>query len=98
MILGEERKTDNMYTKITHYFFKLFLNIMYMLSEIKNNVNCVSTRGNQIPIQRFRFFVFSAIILTCPCNAEPITTHFYIVKLGFTVVQFFLNFALKHRL
>ena len=38
-------------------------------------------------------------MLTCPCNVDPLTPHFYIVKLGFTgVYNFFLIFALKHRL
>ena len=36
---------------------------------------------------------------TRPCNVDPHTPHFYIVKLGFTGVYiFFLIFALKHRL
>ena len=35
---------------------------------------------------------------TCPCNEHPLTPHFYIVKLGFTGVYFFLIFAPKHRL
>ena len=34
---------------------------------------------------------------TCPCNVYPLTPHFYIVKLGFTVVFIFLSFALKQR-
>ena len=39
------------------------------------------------------------ITKTCPCNAEPLKPHFYIVKLGFTGVYiFFLIFASKHRL
>ena len=35
---------------------------------------------------------------TSPCNEDPLTPHFYIVKLGFTGVYFFLIFAPKHRL
>ena len=35
---------------------------------------------------------------TCSCNEHPLTPHFYIVKLGFTGVYFFLSFASKHRL
>ena len=35
------------------------------------------------------------IMLTCLCNVDPLTLHFYIVKLGFTLVSFFV---LKHRL
>ena len=38
-------------------------------------------------------------MITCPCNVDPLTPHFYIVKLGFTGIYFcFLFFALKHRL
>ena len=38
-------------------------------------------------------------MLTSPCNVDPITPHFYIVKLGFTGVYTFCPiFALKHRL
>ena len=33
---------------------------------------------------------------TCPCYVDPITPHFYIVKLGFTGVFVFRIFALKH--
>ena len=32
------------------------------------------------------------------CNVHPLTPHFYIVKLGFTGVNIFFIFALKHRL
>ena len=32
------------------------------------------------------------IMLTGPCNVDPLTSHFSIVKLGFTVVYIFLNF------
>ena len=39
------------------------------------------------------------ITLTSPCNVNPLASHFYIVKLGFTGVYIiFLIFALKHRL
>ena len=38
------------------------------------------------------------ITKTSPCNEHPLTPHFYIVKLGFTGVFFFLIFAPKHRL
>ena len=37
-------------------------------------------------------------MLTCLCNVDPITPNFYIVKLRFTGVYFFLIFALKHKL
>ena len=29
------------------------------------------------------------IMQTCPCNVDPLTPHFYIVKLGFTGVFIF---------
>ena len=35
-------------------------------------------------------------MLTCPCNENLLTPHFYIVKLGFTGV--YIIFALKYRL
>ena len=39
------------------------------------------------------------IMLTCPCNVDPLSSHFYIIKLGFTgVFIVFLIFVLKHRL
>ena len=39
------------------------------------------------------------IMLTCQCNKGPLTSHFYIVKLGCTwVFIIFFIFALKHRL
>ena len=34
------------------------------------------------------------IMLTCPCNVDPLTHHFYIVKLGFTGVYIFSIFLL----
>ena len=37
------------------------------------------------------------IMTTRPCGLHPLTPHFYIVKLGFTDVYFFI-FALKHKL
>ena len=38
------------------------------------------------------------IILTCPCNVDPFTPYFYIVKLEFTGVYIFSSscFGLKH--
>ena len=47
--------------------------------------------------------VIRIIMLTRPCIVDPLTPHFYIVKLGFTdgihkSIHNFLNFALKHRL
>ena len=38
-------------------------------------------------------------MLTCPCNEDPLTPHFYIVIFGLTGVYiYFYFFALKHRL
>ena len=34
------------------------------------------------------------IMQTCPCNVDPLTPHFYIVKLGFTVVDIISLFLL----
>ena len=44
--------------------------------------------------------LFSAISITktSPCKEHPLIPHFYIVKLGFTGVYFFVIFAPKHRL
>ena len=36
----------------------------------------------------------SVILKTCPCNEDPLTTHFYIVKLGFTGVYISFLFLL----
>ena len=39
------------------------------------------------------------ITKTSPCNVDPITPHFYVVKLGFARVYiFFFTFASKNRL
>ena len=35
------------------------------------------------------------ITKTCPCNDDPLTPHFYIVKLGFTGVYIFFLFLLQ---
>ena len=35
------------------------------------------------------------IRITCPCDLYPLTPHFYIVKLGFTEVYYFLIFTPK---
>ena len=43
---------------------------------------------------------FLHIIITCPCNVDPLTPHFYVVKLGFTGVYiiffFFLLYNIYH--
>ena len=36
----------------------------------------------------------SYIMLTCLCNVDPLTPHFYIVKLGFTGVYIIFLFLL----
>ena len=34
------------------------------------------------------------IMITCPCNEDPFTPHFYIVKIGFTGVYIIYLFLL----
>ena len=47
----------------------------------------------------FAWAVYSRpIMLTSPCIVDPLTSNFYMVKVGFTGVYSFLRFALKHRL
>ena len=70
--------------------------------EIMNQCN-LTNRGRFLvispPIGRLGNLMFQFITKTCPCNEHPFTSHFYIVKLGFTgVYLFFLIFAPKHRL
>ena len=46
------------------------------------------TPGHGYPIS-------SPIMKTSPCNEDPLTPHFYIVKLGFTGVYIFSYFCSK---
>ena len=63
------------------------------------NIDFVNTRGRlNATVLTSTHDLMLDIMLTCPCNAYPRTPHFYIVKLGFTVVYIFLIFALKHKL
>ena len=34
------------------------------------------------------------VMLTCPCDVDPLTPHFYIVKLGFTRINIIFLFLL----
>ena len=43
-------------------------------------------------VSRILYFVSVSIMLTCLCNVEPLTTHFYIVTLGSTGVHIPLTF------
>ena len=43
-------------------------------------------------------FLVTGITKTSLCNENPVTPHFYIIKLAFTGVYVFLIFAPKHRL
>ena len=43
---------------------------------------------------RARLSTNDPIRITCPCNEDPLTPHFYIVKLGFTGVYFIFLFLL----
>ena len=51
------------------------------------------TRGLKIPIKEEGEFHY--ITKTSPCNEDPLTPHFYIVKLGFTGVYIFSYFCFK---
>ena len=42
----------------------------------------------------FKIFEIETIRMTCPCNEDPLTPHFYIVKLGFTRVHITFLFLL----
>ena len=44
--------------------------------------------------QDAKFFI--NIMLTCPYNVDPFTPHFYVVKLVYRGIHYFLIFALKH--
>ena len=44
------------------------------------------------------FCLHLCIMRISPCNEDPLTSHFHIVKLGFTGVYIIFFFALKHRL
>ena len=49
-------------------------------------------------VAKAALFSHMHIMLACPCNIDPLTHNFYIVKLGVTHVYiFFLISALKHR-
>ena len=42
--------------------------------------------------------IFVNIMLTCQCDVDPLTSHFYIDKIGLRGLTLFLIFALKHGL
>ena len=63
-------------------------------TSINFNVATFSERSAH-PIGYVIFFIFRK---TSPCNEDPLTPHFYIVKLGFTGVFIFSYFCSKHRL
>ena len=44
----------------------------------------MSTLGDSETFHVSRLMIESTIILTSPCNVDPLTPHFYIVRLGFT--------------
>ena len=70
---------------------------IFFLSQISQLQKCTAAGASIQSNQHYDFAAF--MMLTCPCNVDPLTPHFYIVKLGFTVVYItFLFFALKHRL
>ena len=55
-------------------------------------------------VQLTNLHVLNHIMITCPSDLDPLTTHFYKEKLGFTGVYIIFSsllqniFALKHRL
>ena len=62
--------------------------VAMFISEI-NDVSCL--------LEVDMFFdvnVLQSIMKTCPCNLYPLTSHFYIVKLGLTGVYMFFLFLL----
>ena len=54
------------------------------------------TLDTRTPNQPNPISVNTFIMLTCPCNVDPPTPHFYVVKHWFPGV--YIIFALKHRL
>ena len=50
--------------------------------------------NNQLAIFRYDLKRLT-IMRTCPCNVHPLTSHLYIVKLGFIGVYFFSYFSSK---
>ena len=65
----------------------------------KYKINVFFLKNNGLGRMFYRIEVQAAIMLTCPCNEDPLTPHFYIGKTGvYRGIHYFLNFALKHRL
>ena len=56
------------------------------------SVHCFSITSNDKTYQYVYGFV--GITKTSPCNEDPLTPHFYIVKLGFTGVNIIFLFSL----
>ena len=49
--------------------------------------------ARQLRIKRMDFLAGYVIILICPCNVDPLTPLFYIVKIGFKGVLFSYFFS-----
>ena len=54
--------------------------------------HCAVSTGSSFPVT---VGLRNCIMITCPCNVDPLTPQFYIVKLGFTVVYIFSYFCSK---
>ena len=84
-----------------------YVNVNLSMSKMMRQKRCNPLMGDSLmksqkslSSSHFRkYFVFSHIMLTCLCNVEPLTPHYYIEKTGVNRgIQYFLIFALKHRL
>ena len=67
----------------------------FFINQKLSNICAILHR--RVNVNIFMYIFKHHIMLKCPCNLDPITTHFYIVELGFKgVFIIFLVFALKH--
>ena len=81
-MVSSEYNTLRVYgcTGISKYRFKFGNKMFYsyirvVIPSLNSNQHTVSLRKR-----------YMRIMLTCPCNVDPLTFHFYIVKFGFTEV------------
>ena len=74
------------------------------LSHIMRKPAFLNNRKNKVQIPKASFLIahllsIFTIRITCPCKFDPLTPHFYAVKLGCTEVYIvILVFALEHGL
>ena len=66
---------------------------------VVNAINDQAVGERSLPIMHFCFWLLIIrslhIMITCPCNVDPLTPHFSIVKFGFTGVYIILLFCSK---